>query len=50
MSVIGAISHALGARIRMKYANVGAMKSMVTGVCMMAGLTEYPINIKGMGI
>ncbi len=49
-SVIGAEVQALGARIRIKCASVGAIWSMVTGVWIMAGFTEYPMKISGEGI
>ena len=49
-SVIGAELQALGARIRMKWASVGAICSMVTGVCMIAGFTEWPMKISGEGM
>lgn len=37
---MGAAEQALGARMRMKCASVGAICSIVTGVCMIAGFTE----------
>ena len=37
---MGAAEQALGARMRMKGASVGAIWSIVTGVCMIAGFTE----------
>ena len=49
-SVIGAEVQALGARMRIKCASVGAIWSMVTGVWIMAGFTECPMKINGEGI
>ena len=49
-SVIGAEVQALGARMRIKCASVGAIWSMVTGVWIMAGFTECPMKISGEGI
>lgn len=48
--VIGVSLEALGARILMKCAKVGAIWPIEIGVRMIAGFTELPIKIIGVGI